>query len=200
MEAECMGITKKSPLDRQNLFDCLPLCFNTIIMIIEKNKVVTLTYELHKDNSKGDLIEAVDDKNPFVFLFGSGSLLPEFEANIAAKTKGQNFEFGILAENAYGEMDERALQHVPKDIFIIDGKLAEDLLVVDTFVNLRDNEGNLVRARISDVGESEVLLDFNHPLAGQNLFFSGEILDVREATTEEIEHGHVHGPGGHHHH
>lgn len=169
-------------------------------MKIEKNKVVTLTYKLQKDDAKGEMIETVDDKSPFVFLFGAGSLLPEFEENLAGKTTGDKFEFGIIASNAYGEMDEKAVQHVPKDIFMIDGKLAEDLLVVDSFVNLRDNEGQLVRARISDIGEAEVLLDFNHPLAGQNLFFSGEILDMRDATEEEMEHGHVHGPDGHHHH
>lgn len=168
-------------------------------MQIDKNKVVTLTYHLHRTDANGDLIESVDSKNPFVFLFGTGGLLPEFEGNLAGKTAGQNFEFGIIAANAYGDADETAVQYVPKDIFIIDGVLAEDLLVVDSFVNLRDNEGNLVRARISNVGESEVLLDFNHPLAGQDLFFRGEILEVREATEEEIDHGHVHGPGGHHH-
>ena len=169
-------------------------------MQIEKNTVVTLTYQLHKTDASGDLIEAVDAKNPFVFLFGAGGLLPEFEENLAGKTEGNNFEFGILAANAYGMNDENAVQYVPKDIFVIDGKLAEDLLVVDSFVNLRDSEGQLVRAKISDVGETEVLLDFNHPLAGQDLFFRGEILEVREATDEEIQHGHVHGPGGHHHH
>lgn len=186
--------------NRQSLYDFLPLPFNYMRMKIDKNKVVTLTYKLQKDDAKGEMIEIVDDKSPFVFLFGAGSLLPEFEENLAGKTQGDKFEFAIKASNAYGEMDEKAVQHVPKDIFIIDGKLAEDLLVVDSFVNLRDNEGQLVRARISDIGDAEVLLDFNHPLAGQNLFFSGEILDVREATEEEIKHGHAHGPDGHHHH
>ncbi|MFN3939882.1 MAG: peptidylprolyl isomerase [Chitinophagales bacterium] len=168
-------------------------------MQIDKNKVVTLTYDLHRNDANGDLIETVDSNNPFVFLFGVGGLLPEFEGNLAGKTAGQYFEFGITAANAYGEADETAVQYVPKDIFVIDGVLAEDLLVQDSFVNLRDNEGNLVRARISNVGESEVLLDFNHPLAGQDLFFAGQILEVREATEEEIAHGHVHGQGGHHH-
>lgn len=169
------------------------------MMQIEKNRVVTLTYQLHKDDANGDLIESVESASPFVFLFGAGGLLPEFEENLSGKTAGDNFKFGIKAANAYGEMDETAVQHVPKDIFVIDGKLAEDLLVVDSFVNLRDNEGRLIRARIADVGEAEVLLDFNHPLAGQNLHFSGEVLEVREASEEEIAHGHVHGPDGHHH-
>lgn len=168
-------------------------------MSISKNKVVSLTYELREDSISGDLIEVVKADQPFVFLFGAGGLLPEFESNLEGKVIGSTFAFQILAANGYGEFDESALEYVPKDIFMIDGKLADDLLQVDRVINLRDQEGHLVRARVAEVGEAEVLLDFNHPLAGVNLHFSGEILDIREATAEEIEHGHVHGPGGHHH-
>lgn len=167
--------------------------------MITNNKVVTLTYSLHEDGAEGDLIEKVNADNPFVFLFGAGGLLPEFEQNLSGKIVGSNFSFGIKAENAYGLIDEKAIEYVPKDIFMLDGVLAEDLLVIDNVINLRDQNGHLVRARVVEVGEAEVLLDFNHPLAGVNLFFTGDILDVRDATEEEIEHGHVHGPGGHHH-
>lgn len=168
-------------------------------MSISKNKVVSLTYELREDNVSGDLIEVVKADQPFVFLFGAGGLLPEFESNLEGKIIGSNFEFQILSANAYGEFDETAMEYVPKDIFMIDGQLADDLLEVDKVINLRDQGGHLVRARVAEVGEAEVLLDFNHPLAGVNLHFKGEILDIREASQEEIEHGHVHGAGGHHH-
>lgn len=168
-------------------------------MSILKNKVVSLTYELREDNVGGDIIEVVNADQPFVFLFGAGGLLPEFESNLEGKIVGSRFEFQILSANAYGEFDDTAMEYVPKDIFMIDGQIAEDLLQTDKVINLRDQNGQLVRARVAEVGEAEVLLDFNHPLAGVNLFFSGEILDVREASQEEIEHGHVHGAGGHHH-
>ncbi|HMX04077.1 MAG TPA: hypothetical protein PK511_05535 [Chitinophagales bacterium] len=168
-------------------------------MSISKNKVVSLTYELREDNISGDLIEVVKADQPFVFLFGAGGLLPEFESNLAGKMIGSSFDFQIMAANAYGEFDESAMEYVPKDIFMIDGKLAEDLLETDKVINLRDQDGHLVRARVAEVGEAEVLLDFNHPLAGVNLHFSGQILDIRDATAEELDHGHVHGPGGHHH-
>lgn len=168
-------------------------------MSISKNKVVSLTYELREDNATGDLIEVVNAGQPFVFLYGAGGLLPEFESNLAGKLVGSLFEFQIEAANAYGEFDESALEYVPKDIFMIDGQLADDLLVVDKVINLRDQSGQLIRARVAEVGEAEVLLDFNHPLAGVNLHFKGEILDIRDASQEEIEHGHVHGAGGHHH-
>lgn len=168
-------------------------------MSISKNKVVSLTYELREDNGSGDIIEVVKADQPFVFLFGAGGLLPEFENNLEGKVIGSNFAFQIMAANAYGEFDESALEYVPKEIFMIDGKLADDLLQTDRVINLRDQEGRLVRARVAEVGEAEVLLDFNHPLAGVNLHFSGEILDIRDASAEELEHGHVHGPGGHHH-
>lgn len=168
-------------------------------MTISANKVVTLTYELRENAKTGAVIEVVNADQPFVFLFGAGGLLPEFETNLAGKEAGNTFEFGIEASNAYGEFDEQALENVPKEIFMIDGKLAEDLLEIDRVINLRNAEGHLIRARVVEVGEAEVLLDFNHPLAGVNLFFSGAIIDVRDATAEEIAHGHVHGEGGHHH-
>lgn len=167
--------------------------------MVHNNKVVTLTYELHEKDANGGLIEKVSADNPFVFLFGAGGLLPEFEQNIDGKLVGSTFSFGIKAENAYGEVDDKAVEYVPKEIFVIDGVLAEDLLVIDNVINLRDQNGHLVRARVVEVNEAEVLLDFNHPLAGVDLYFTGEVLDIREATEEEIAHGHVHGAGGHHH-
>lgn len=169
-------------------------------MQIAKDKVVSLTYELHRDNEKGELIEMVNADHPFVFLFGAGGLIPEFESNLEGKEAGTAFEFRIESGNAYGEQDEAAFEYVPKDIFVIDGVLAEDLLQIGKFIHLRDQNGQLVRAKVAEVTEGEVLLDFNHPLAGQDLFFRGQVVDVRDATEEEIEHGHVHGPDGHHHH
>ncbi|HCK22563.1 MAG TPA: peptidylprolyl isomerase [Bacteroidetes bacterium] len=168
-------------------------------MIIEKNRVVSLAYKLQRNDAAGETIEQVNNEQPFVFLYGVGSLLPDFESNLEGKTIGDKVSFGIAAADAYGLPDDKALEYVPKDIFIIDGKLAEDLLEIDNIVNLRDQQGNLVRARVAEVNEAEVLLDFNHPLAGQDLFFSVEVLEVREATQEEMDHGHVHGPGGHQH-
>lgn len=168
-------------------------------MTIAANKVVTLTYELRENDKNGAVIEVVNEAQPFVFLFGAGGLLPEFETNLSGKEAGNTFEFGILAANAYGEFDDQAMENVPKEIFMIDGKLAEDLLEIDRVINLRNADGHLIRARVVEVGEAEVLLDFNHPLAGVNLFFTGSIVDVRDASAEEIAHGHVHGEGGHHH-
>jgi FKBP-type peptidyl-prolyl cis-trans isomerase SlyD len=173
--------------------------FNKFYIMITDNKVVTLKYNLHENNAEGELIERVTQDHPFVFLFGAGGLLPEFESNLRGKLVGSTFSFGIDAEHAYGLADDKAIEYVPKEIFMIDGVLAEDLLVIDQVINLRDQNGHLVRARVVEVGDAEVLLDFNHPLAGVNLYFTGEILDIRDATAEEISHGHVHGPGGHHH-
>ncbi len=168
-------------------------------MTISDKRVVTLTYTLRKDEHIGEVIEIVKQDHPFVFLFGGGGLLPEFESNLIGKRPGDKFEFTIHAINAYGVTDDDAIEYVPKEIFMIDGKLAEDMLQLDQNINLRDQEGNLVKARVMEVNDVEVLLDFNHPLAGQNLFFKGEILDVRDALPEELSHGHVHGEGGHHH-
>ncbi len=168
-------------------------------MIAGKDKVVTLLYQLRKDSKAGDLIEETPKEKPFVFLFGIGQLLPEFEQNLNGLKSGDNFSFGITSENGYGNVNPEAIVDLDKNIFVIDGKLAEDLLVVDKVITMRNEEGQPMNARIVEVKEEHVKVDFNHPMAGINLHFTGEVMEVREATAEELDHGHVHGPGGHHH-
>ena len=82
-------------------------------MIIEKNRVVSLAYRLRRDNAEGEMIETVDSSQPFVFLFGAGGLLPEFESNLSGKDVGDSVDFGIEAANAYGLPDDNALEFVP---------------------------------------------------------------------------------------
>jgi FKBP-type peptidyl-prolyl cis-trans isomerase SlyD len=165
---------------------------------ISKNKVVRLTYEL-RDAGNDTLIEKVEKEQPFTFLYGVGGLVEEFETNLANLTVGDSFDFKIKSENAYGAIDETAVVDIPKEAFMIDGKLQEDMLEVGNVLPMRDNDGNFLQGRITGLTDVAVLMDFNHPLAGKDLHFKGEILEVRAATAEEIDHGHVHGEGGHHH-
>ncbi len=105
------------------------------------------------------------------------------------------FDFAIESEDGYGEYtDDRKVQ-IPKNIFEVPGAPA-DLLEVGRTVPMQDNNGNPLFGVVLGVDNDQVLMDFNHPLAGQKLFFKGEIVDVREATDEELAHGHVHGEGG----
>jgi FKBP-type peptidyl-prolyl cis-trans isomerase SlyD len=88
---------------------------------------------------------------------------------------------------------------LPKDVFKIDGELQEDMLVEGNIIPLQDQQGNPMQGVVLEIGGDTVKMDLNHQLAGKTLHFSGEVLEVREATKEEIAHGHVHGPDGHHH-
>lgn len=168
-------------------------------MQIEKNKVVSITYKLSEANNQSEIIQEVEASQPLVFLFGMGQLLPKFEEHLAGKTTGDSYEFTLAHMDAYGPLEAEAVVEIPIDVFMVDGKLAEDMLVVGGQVRLRDQEGRLLQGTVLNRGLETVKVDFNHPMAGKDLHFSGTVTEVREATEEEIAHGHVHGPGGHHH-
>lgn len=161
-------------------------------------KVVSLSYELRKGGPEGEVIESVQPDKPVQFLVGAGRLIPRFEENVKGLANGEGFEFSVKADEAYGPVNEKAVVDLPKDIFMMDGQLAEDLLVVGKILNMQDQEGNPHRGEVMEIGDETVKMDFNHPLAGMDLYFKGEVVDSREATPEEISHGHVHtGKDGH---
>lgn len=168
-------------------------------MKIGNQKVVSLTYELREDNEQGELIQKVDEQRPFVYLFGVGGLLPKFEQNLEGLSKGDKFSFDMTAEESYGNHTEEAIIDLEKSIFEVDGAIDEELLTLGNQITMQDNHGNPLDGIVLEVTDTMVKMDFNHPLAGLDLHFSGEILDVREASAEELSHGHVHGPHGHHH-
>lgn len=169
-------------------------------MTIEANKVVTLSYKL-SDNKTGDKIEETSDDNPMVFLFGAGSVIPDFEINLHGKNVGDTFEFSIEAENAYGNHQPQEVGKIPIESFHNeDGKLEEEYVFVGATVPMTDQDGNQLQGTILDITDEYVEMDFNHPLAGVDLKFEGKILNVRPATADELSHGHAHGADGHHHH
>lgn len=170
-------------------------------MQIGQNKVVSVTYKLEssQEGSQPSFVEETNDTQPLVFLFGSGQLIPEFEKNLEGLTSGNNFSFNIDSENAYGDVDNDAVVTVSNEMFKVDGVLDLEVLRVGNMVPLLDREGNQLVAKILSVANDTVTLDFNHPLAGHDLHFSGKVVSVRDASAEEIQHGHVHGEGGHHH-
>jgi len=106
----------------------------------------------------------------------------------------------LTAEDAgYGAYDEQLFMNLPKDIFVVDGEFDSEAIQPGNMVPMNDEQGNSLTAQIIEVNDEEVAVDFNHPLAGLDLHFKGTVEEVRPATEEELAHGHVHGPNGHHH-
>jgi len=170
-------------------------------MKAEKNKVVSVAYELHVDDGENgkEWMETVPKDQPFLFLFGAGNTLPALEEAILGKEAGDTFEVFIDFENGYGDYDEGRKVIVPKSAFKEEGKKNKNILKVGNVIPMKDDQGNQLRGEVLKVDYKGVHMDFNSPLAGLDLYFKGEIVAVREAEPQEIDHGHVHGPGVHHH-
>ena len=136
------------------------------------------------DNNIGD--EAL------VFLVGHRQMIPGFEANLMGKSAGDKVTFELTPDEAYGQRDEAAVIQIPKEQF-------GDLEIEAGMVLVADIGGGPAPFTVTEVGEDNATCDFNHALAGKSLTFEVEVAEVREATEEELAHGHAHGPGGHHH-
>ena len=165
-------------------------------MNISPNSVVALTYELHTTNEEGQqvFVEKADEQNPLVFLYGVGMMLPKFEEHLAGLKTGDEYSFELSAADGYGELDPGAFADLPKTMFTEAGG---ELPNVGDVIPLQDNNGNQFRAGVTAVHEDTISVDLNHPMAGKNLVFNGVILNVREATQDELAHGHAHGADGH---
>ncbi|MDB5010739.1 MAG: slyD [Mucilaginibacter sp.] len=166
-------------------------------MKIEPQHVVSLTYDLYVDQEDGTeaLTESATQEQPLTFLFGAGQMLPKFEEHLSSLSTGDNYDFSISAEDGYGEYDEEAVANLPVEMFN-----GTDLPEVGAILPLQDNNGNHFQGQVVSVAEDSIIVDLNHPMAGQKLHFKGVILNVRPATPEELSHGHAHGADGHHSH
>jgi FKBP-type peptidyl-prolyl cis-trans isomerase SlyD len=160
--------------------------------VVEDNVVVTMNYSLSIDGEVVDSSEG-EDNDPIIFLQGAGQIISGLEKSIYGLKIGDKKSVTVDPKDGYGEIDPESIVEVPKDEFPKDFPLE---LGVEITVNAddEDEEGDEeMEATIVAVNESTVTLDFNHPLAGKTLNFDVHIIDIREATSEEIEHGHVHG-------
>ncbi|HEY9003032.1 MAG TPA: peptidylprolyl isomerase [Mucilaginibacter sp.] len=166
-------------------------------MKIQPQHVVSLTYDLYvkEDNGSEGLVESATEEQPLVFLFGAGQMLPKFEENLSDLSTGDSYEFRLSAEDAYGNYDDEAVASLPKEMF-----QGTDIPEIGSMLPLQDNNGNHFQGQVVSIAEDSVIVDLNHPMAGQELHFKGKIVNVRPATPEELSHGHAHGPDGHHHH
>lgn len=158
-------------------------------MEIAKGTVVELEYELYLGNADGELIEETQSGEPFTFLFGYEEILDKLANSIAGKVQGEAFSIAIPCDEAYGQPEEGAIAEFPKDLFRVDGKIDEQSLAVGELVPMRDDEGNEIEGFVLENNAHAVTLDFNHPLAGEDLFFQGRVLAVRKATEAEKDAG-----------
>lgn len=158
-------------------------------MKITANKSVSAEYELFVDGEKGgelELMEKATTEQPLNFIFGVGMMLPKFEENLFGLEVGSTFDFTLSNEDAYGEYDDESVLELDRSVFEVDGKLDEEMVFEGNVVPLMDNEGHRINAQIVSVNDTHVKVDLNHPLAGENLHFKGKVLEVREATEQEL--------------
>jgi FKBP-type peptidyl-prolyl cis-trans isomerase SlyD len=156
-------------------------------MEITTNKMVTVTYDLRIDDSEGELIEQATKENPLQFLYGAGMMLPKFESNLSGKKEGEIFQITLSKKDAYGEINNDAVVELPKNVFLVDGIFDDELIKIGNSVPMMSSNGQRLNGLVLEISDEAVKMDFNHPLAGEDLFFSGSVLEVRDASQEEID-------------
>lgn len=160
------------------------------ILKVEDGQVVSLSYTLQVD---GEILDASDGQEPLEFLQGAGNIIPGLEQELYGMAIGESKKVIVQPDEGYGELDPEAFIEVPKEQF------PETIpLEIGIEIQVTNQDGQPMSARIDSVSDEAIKLDFNHPLAGKELHFDVKVIGLREATDEENEHGHVHG-GGHSH-
>lgn len=157
-------------------------------MQISKHKVASIHYTLTDNNGK--VLDSSAGREPLLYIQGIGNLIPGMEEGLEGKKQGDKVNLKVSPEKGYGVKSDELVQKVPRSAF---GEQK-----IEKGMQFQTNQGGVVT--VTHVGLSEITVDANHPLAGVELNFAVEVLSIREATEDELAHGHVHGPGGHHHH
>jgi FKBP-type peptidyl-prolyl cis-trans isomerase SlyD len=156
---------------------------------VQDGQIVAMDYALHID---GELVDSSDGQEPLEFLQGAGNIIPGLEEALYGMAIGENKKVTVSPADGYGELDPEAFVEVPRAEFP-----TEIPLEIGTEIQVTDESGNPMFARIDSLSAEAVKLDFNHPLAGKTLNFDVTIIALRDATEEEMEHGHAH--DGHEH-
>lgn len=160
--------------------------------MIAAEKVVTMNYLL--TNAEGEILDRSTEADPFIYLHGGSQILPNLEAELEGLAVGDKKTVTLTPEKGYGEVDPKLRLSVQRSMFPKDVELKEGMQF-----SAPTDEGDVIFTIQSVQGEN-IMIDGNHPLAGQTLTFKIEVVAVRDATKEELEHGHAHGEDGHHHH
>ena len=159
---------------------------------VEIDSVVSMHYSLTLDS--GDAVDSSQGREPLQYLHGHGNIVPGLEEKLTGRKVGDKFSVKVPPETGYGEHNPDGVRQLPRSTFPQDMELQVGMVLA-----AEDDEGHPHQLNVVAVGDDEVTVDLNHPLAGQNLNFEIEVVAVRAATQEELTHGHVHGPGGHEH-
>jgi FKBP-type peptidyl-prolyl cis-trans isomerase SlyD len=162
-------------------------------MQIGDKTVVRIDYTLR--NAGGEVLDSSEGAEPLTYLHGMSQIVPGLEKELAGLEAGQSKDVVVQPEEGYGLPDPQGVFGVPRTAFPPEAKLS----VGDSFIG-EDDEGQALPVRVVELRDDMVIVDANHPLAGETLFFHVDVREVREATAEELEHGHSHGEGGHHEH
>jgi FKBP-type peptidyl-prolyl cis-trans isomerase SlyD len=158
-------------------------------MKISENKFVALTYDLTietEQEGERELMERAARKHPLTFIFGMGMMLPAFEKNVEGLAVGDKFSFRLDPEEAYGEFIQENVVELPIKIFEVDGKFNKEKIAEGMTLPMMDAQGNRLMGSVLEVKPEIVVMDFNHPLAGETLYFDGTVIDVHEVTPQEI--------------
>ena len=157
-------------------------------MEIKPGKFVEVTYDLYvgEDDGNKELMESATAAEPLKFIFGLGQMLESFEEKLNGLKSGDKFDFTIPADKAYGQYDDEHVLELPKDMFEVDGKFDNEMIYPGNVVPMMDSNGNRLNGSVVEVKDDVVVMDFNHPLAGEDLHFVGEVKLVREPTPEEL--------------
>ena len=152
------------------------------------NLYIAVAYRLYTKDKEGkrEMVEEATKEQPFQFISGLGMTLDDFEAQITPLEKDGQFNFELTPEQAYGQYEQERVINVPRSTFEIDGRLDKEYIFEGAVVPLQNADGARFNGLIAKIGDTEVTVDLNHPLAGKSLFFVGEVVDTREATPEEI--------------
>jgi peptidyl-prolyl cis-trans isomerase len=173
-------------------------------MRVSKNKFVTVTYDLHVgDADDRTLMERATPEQPLKFIYGIGAMLEAFEKNLSGLEPGDRFEFSLTPEQAYGQRIEENVVDLPKSVFMVDGVFDSERVKEGATLPMMSAEGQHMNGSVLEVKDDVVVMDFNHPLAGETLHFAGQVADVHEPTAEELaemeQMMHGGGCGGHDH-
>jgi FKBP-type peptidyl-prolyl cis-trans isomerase SlyD len=158
-------------------------------MQVSDNKLVTVEYKLYVKNSDGslELMEETTADNPLIYIHGTGTMMPKFEELMHGKNTDEKFEFSVACPDAYGEYSDENVLELPLDVFTADGSLDKERFFEGAIVPLVDSTGQRLNAEIVEIGQNSITVDLNHPLAGEDLFFTGKILDVHQPSEAELQ-------------
>lgn len=153
-----------------------------------QNKYISVMYKLYTDGQDGkpELIEETAEGDPFIFVSALGMTLDAFEAQIVPLKAGEEFDFTLVPNDAYGDYDEAGKQALPRNVFEINGKLDSRFIFEGAVVPLTSADGARFNGTIVEIGDEKITVDLNHPLAGKSLNFKGKVVETREATNDEI--------------